>query len=129
MGGTVLSMVVTVVNGSKQLLCVRQNLIVKLYWPLPPTLLVTSEIHGLAIFNEVTGYPSMATGLQFMGILKAVPEVLRCCRPLLLPIGITVWGRWKSVSQPPIQTLFGKLIIIMPEPVGNQKLKYSGSGL
>ena len=31
--GAVLSMVVTAVNGSKQLQCVRQNLIVMLYWP------------------------------------------------------------------------------------------------
>ena len=109
--GAVLSMVVTAVNVSKQLQCVHQNLILMLYWPLPPTLLVTSEMHGLVIFNEGTGYPSIVTGLQFMGILEAVPEVLRCCRPLLLPIGITVWGRCKSVSKPPIQTLFGKLII------------------
>ena len=59
--GAVLSMVVIAVNGSKQLLCIHQNLIVMLHRPLPPTLLLTSEMHGLATFNEVTRYPSIAT--------------------------------------------------------------------
>ena len=52
----------------------------------------------------------MVTGLQFMGILEVVAEVLRYCRPLLLPIGITVW-EGANQYQSHQYRLFGKLII------------------